>query len=420
MAISDMLRSGKKKLNGHKLHDAESLFRAIDEDFSGTADRGELRRGLKKLKIGATIAQLEAWIDALDVNGDGSIEEDEFVGFMEGSLNPDSQNFLAEGAAQLKIVKPKLRSPLVVDKILHQDRLSTSERLRESPTIITFIQTLQELERLYIHRRTYQKKIKIASSTAGTDAKRGVGVDLLLDVETVKDIQRKEDELSRMIAQDSTFELERFFTLWHSQWERTHSEQNDQSLPSSIVYEVEMKRRGVHLKPESPAWKAAISPRKELFSHSGSLTESAQSDAWLLSKQDIHEKTGRYRMTKANILGMNTGESPSREYYDAKLTDGKIFGSNNDRYVLGLGGRRNSDFAKYASPSSTVNQARMYGSNGSHHLSHSSPSGFVPELNNSLSSGKKYLSARARVEASIQRYKKSGATKRAEVAAAMY
>ena len=71
MAISDMIKRGHKKLNGHKLIDAESLFRALDEDFSGTVDRQELRNGLKKCKIGANIAQLEAWIDALDINGDG-------------------------------------------------------------------------------------------------------------------------------------------------------------------------------------------------------------------------------------------------------------------------------------------------------------------------------------------------------------
>ena len=69
MAISDMLRHGKSKLNGHILEDAETLFSALDEDLSGTVDRVELRKGLKKIKIGCSNIQLEAWIDALDVNG---------------------------------------------------------------------------------------------------------------------------------------------------------------------------------------------------------------------------------------------------------------------------------------------------------------------------------------------------------------
>ena len=69
MAISDMLRHGKSILNGHILEDAETLFSALDEDLSGTVDRIELRKGLKKIKIGCSNIQLESWIDALDVNG---------------------------------------------------------------------------------------------------------------------------------------------------------------------------------------------------------------------------------------------------------------------------------------------------------------------------------------------------------------
>ena len=53
-------------------------------------------------------------------------------------------------------------------------------------------------------------------------------------------------------------------------------------------------------------------------------------------------------------------------------------------------------------------------------LSHSSPTHYVPELNNDMMSGKKYKNARSRVEAAIQRYQKSGSKKRMEVKAAMY
>ena len=61
-----------------------------------------------------------------------------------------------------------------------------------------------------------------------------------------------------------------------------------------------------------------------------------------------------------------------------------------------------------------------YNANGSMKLSHSSPTHYVPELNNDMMSGKKYKNARSRVEAAIQRYQKSGSKKRMEVKAAMY
>ena len=104
----------------------------------------------------------------------GDIEEDEFVGFIEGSLDPAHQNFLAEGAEDLKKkIKPRSRSPLMIDQIIGQDRLHTNEVHRTNPAIIEFVNTLQELERLYIHRRTYQIKINHAKSTAGVETSRG-------------------------------------------------------------------------------------------------------------------------------------------------------------------------------------------------------------------------------------------------------
>ena len=59
-----------------------------------------------------------------------------------------------------------------------------------------------------------------------------------------------------------------------------------------------MKRRTFAVS-KSEAWKAANSARKEYFSPSGSLTESASSDAVQHSVQEIFDRTGRFRLTKA-------------------------------------------------------------------------------------------------------------------------
>ena len=119
-----------------------------------------------------------------------------------------------------------------------------------------------------------------------------------------------------------------------------------------------MKRRTFAVS-KTEAWKAANSARKEYFSPSGSLTESASSDAVQHSVQEIFDRTGRFRLTKADIIGLSPkkGASKNNTYFNA-ISNSPSHSTSKDRYVLGLGGRRNSDFIKYASPSSTVNSSR--------------------------------------------------------------
>lgn len=95
------------------------------------------------------------------LTGDGSIEEDEFVGFLEGQLDPESQNMLVDSALSMSASKRHKKSTLVVDQILCSHHLGTDEQFSTSPTIISFITILQELERLYIYRRAYQQKVRI-------------------------------------------------------------------------------------------------------------------------------------------------------------------------------------------------------------------------------------------------------------------
>ena len=407
MAISAVLHHGGKKLNGHKLLDAESLFRALDEDFSGTVDRNELRTGLKRLRIGCTIAQLEAWIDALDVNGDGIIEEDEFVGFLEGQLDPEMAAQLGSAAKDLIKKKPKPRSPLMVDKLLRGDRLSISKDLSVHDQVNAFVTCMQKLERLYIHRMDYQAKIKTIGGQGGT--KRGLGVDLLLDVETVKKTKALEVECAQLLREDRTGgELRRFHSLWLQGWQ--HNMAAGRSVPGSIKYEVEMKRREVMLEGDKPAWKAAISPRagaRKYFSRPGYLNESwSHTEEWKNEREDTHHRTGRYKTSKAHNLGLDVlahQTDLARQAREAANGDASPTNLNlttprrqaQDQYYLdGLVSRRG-----------TVGGAQYAGT-----LGHQASG--IPDLDNSVAEKPAFLSARDRVRVAIDRFQKAERAKK--------
>ena len=312
ISLSEMLRryqcdfkvkSGKRKLFGHTLHDAESLFRALDTDYSGDVDRQELRMGLKALKIGCTMGQLEAWLDALDVNGDGTIEEHEFVGFLEGSLDPELNKQMSDMAASLVHERPRPRSPLLVDKILSG---GTAIGSADAGAASEFIDTLQKLENLYIHRLGYQQKIS-ATGLGDPRKRKGVGIDLLLDVDTVKQTDALESKLQKLIDDDSVKEgggdLGQFFLLWREHWQHMHADRvlghkatksfnkiESSPLPSKIMYDLEMKRRAIHERPAKVAWRAAITPAKSPardFSHPGYLSESwTETKDYFTAKQE--------------------------------------------------------------------------------------------------------------------------------------
>jgi hypothetical protein len=373
----------RKKLNGHVLIDAESLFCALDEDFSGDVDRHELRKGLKKLKVGCNTHQLEAWIDALDVNGDGCIEQHEFVGFLEGSLDPESQKFLGDSAALLQKAVISQTSPLVVDKILHRDE----EKNIDTTINMEFIQLLQSLERLYIHREAYKKNFSIGGG--GTWA-TGIGIDILLDSETVKSIQTKEDQLSKMIARD--IDLEDFFHVWQRML--TLDAASNKKLPTSVLYEVERKRKSIAPKPQHVAWRAAVSPRKAQFSFSGSLTDSAQGGQALANHSPQLGERQRYHTKKATILGLNAAPPPPMAPSSSSSSFNLSTSPSMDRYVLGLGRRRNSDFSKYASPRS-----------GSHHSS--SPTRTHRIELNTFAATDQFVQSKKRIEAAILKYQSS-------------
>ena len=184
----------------------------------------------------------------MDINGDGIIEQHEFVGFLEGQLNPEIQKTLGDSASQLNVPKSRCRSPLMVDRLLISNKNGADSTTFHNEPDVIFIQLLQQLERLYIHRQAYKKNLN--NGKGGTQS-RGVGVDLLLDVQTVKSIFAAENKISEMMEKDGN--LEEFFHVWQQMLD---DNQHD-ALPRSILYEVEKKRKKVVPAKQPAAWKAA-------------------------------------------------------------------------------------------------------------------------------------------------------------------
>ena len=67
-----------------ELRDAFAVF---DSDGSGSIDRKELKRLMKKLGQALTEAELDAMMDEVDTNGDGEISFEEFKAMMVSLLS---------------------------------------------------------------------------------------------------------------------------------------------------------------------------------------------------------------------------------------------------------------------------------------------------------------------------------------------
>ncbi|CAE7873917.1 SLC25A24 [Symbiodinium necroappetens] len=77
--INAALRSNTQLIMGMRVTDARSFFKAMDKDDSGSLDKTEVARGLKRLGIEASSDLLDQIVAAIDVNNDGVLDMKELV-----------------------------------------------------------------------------------------------------------------------------------------------------------------------------------------------------------------------------------------------------------------------------------------------------------------------------------------------------
>lgn len=70
----------------------KDAFAVFDSDGSGSIDRKELKRLMKKLGQALTEAELDAMMDEVDTNGDGEISFEEFKAMMVRNLPTSTVN----------------------------------------------------------------------------------------------------------------------------------------------------------------------------------------------------------------------------------------------------------------------------------------------------------------------------------------
>lgn len=70
---------GARTLYGKKLKDAKQAFALMDKDGDGTLDEAELKQAMERLGVGLTDLQLSKLMRAVDTDGEGTIDYNEFV-----------------------------------------------------------------------------------------------------------------------------------------------------------------------------------------------------------------------------------------------------------------------------------------------------------------------------------------------------
>lgn len=62
------------------------MFFTLDKDGSGTVTKEELKSMFDEMNMPVSYSVLEAWIEDHDVNGDGKLSFEEFLGFVAETL----------------------------------------------------------------------------------------------------------------------------------------------------------------------------------------------------------------------------------------------------------------------------------------------------------------------------------------------
>eukprot|EP01043_Picozoa_sp_COSAG02_P085212 COSAG02_NODE_22898_length_736_cov_1.354788_1_plen_217_part_01 len=119
-----------RRLHGHVVMDSRSLFAAMDVDMSGTLSREEFREALTRLDLTqygwrVSQAELDRLVDAMDINGNGVIDFDEFLAAsgMVDSGHSEAERLVRSEQARLRKEEAALAATRAPVQILeHPDK----------------------------------------------------------------------------------------------------------------------------------------------------------------------------------------------------------------------------------------------------------------------------------------------------------
>jgi hypothetical protein len=141
--VSNMLAQlfgGRRQLYGKMMRDAETTFKAIDQDGNGSLDKAEFSTALKRLGLGATADQMKMLFKAMDVDKDGFISCEEFVSYLQGAAKRRKQE--AKPSASRACWVPEVATDDVADASHH-----------ENVTTQLFVQSLQSAPNVFCNAR---------------------------------------------------------------------------------------------------------------------------------------------------------------------------------------------------------------------------------------------------------------------------
>lgn len=98
----------KRSLYGATVHDTVSFFAAADTDSSGTLDRFEFRRAMRRLGVGLSPAQVEQLVQAVDSDRSGEVSYAEFLDAVlapEPEQEPEAEAAVDAAASMLRSVE---------------------------------------------------------------------------------------------------------------------------------------------------------------------------------------------------------------------------------------------------------------------------------------------------------------------------
>lgn len=81
-----------RTIDKRTVHNAKSLFMALDKDRNGSLSRDEIARGLKRLDVVMEAALFQMLLDTMDLNQDGLVDMDEFLRSLSVASYPRQSN----------------------------------------------------------------------------------------------------------------------------------------------------------------------------------------------------------------------------------------------------------------------------------------------------------------------------------------